>query len=70
MMTGGANNMINRVEQKTKILMKGGVKTENERSTRKWVTFAIDAKGGEKKNMMIGREEKPEERVRIMKGGA
>ena len=46
--------MINRVEQKTKILMKGGVKTKNERSTRKWVPFAIDAKGGEKRSMMKG----------------
>ena len=44
-MTGGASNMIDRVEQKVEILMKRGVKNENERSTNKWVTFAIDAKG-------------------------
>ena len=46
--------MIDRVEQKTKILMKGGAKIENGRSTRKWVPFTIDAKGGEKRSMMKG----------------
>jgi hypothetical protein len=53
-MTREESNMIDRVGQKTKILMKGGVKTENERSTNKWVRFSIDAKGGEKRSMMKG----------------
>ena len=53
-MTGGESNMIDIVEQKTEILMKGGVNTENERSTRKWVPFSIDAKGREKRSMMKG----------------
>ena len=46
--------MIDRVEQKTEILMKGEMKTEHERSTRKGVPFVIDAKGGEKRSMMKG----------------
>ena len=32
-MTGGESNVIIRVKQKAEILMKEGVKTENERST-------------------------------------
>ena len=53
-MTRGGRNLIDRVEQKTKILMKGGMKTKYERSTIKGLPFSIDAKGGEKSSMMKG----------------
>ena len=48
MMTGGARNMIDRVEQKTMTLVKAGEEKENGRGSNMQVPFAIDAKGEEK----------------------
>ena len=48
--------MIDKVKHKTKILMKGGVKTGIERNSNRWVPFSIDAKGGEKRSLMKGGE--------------
>ena len=41
----GRKNMIDRVEQKTNILIKGGVKTENERSIANGYPLPLMPKG-------------------------
>ena len=48
-MTGRENNVINRVEQKAKILMKEGVKTKNERSTANGYPLPLMPKGEKRK---------------------